>query len=360
MIIANKQDIVDIADIVRFKAGLIDKMTLNEIANVINEYMPVYSSEEENSNYLIFSSPEAFTVSVSEPGWDGTIEYSTNKKDWTTWDGSEISSASIEDKYIVYLRGIENTKITGSKYNDHAWTLTGSNISCLGNIENLLDYNMVQAGNQLFDMADYCYACMFDRCQSLVQAPTLPATSLADGCYYGMFFSCTGLITAPELPATSLADSCYYQMFSGCTGLTIAPELPATTLATSCYYRMFMRCTGLTIAPELPATILATSCYYQMFYNCTSLITIPALPATTLTDRCYYAMFRDCYAIKISSVQTETYTQAYRIPTSGNGVSKDTSLTDMLYSTGGAFTNTPEINTTYYLDSSCTIVGGDS
>ena len=119
-------------------------------------------------------------------------------------------------------------------------------------------------------------------------------------------------------------------MFKGCTSLTQASALPATTLALYCYRSMFQGCTVLTQAPVLPATTLAENCYYEMFYNCTSL--------------------------KLSSTKTGEYIQEYRIPSSGEGVTALNALLDMFSSTGGTFTGTSTINTTYYLSSDNMIV----
>ena len=119
---------------------------------------------------------------------------------------------------------------------------------------------------------------------------------------------------------------------------------------------MFYNCTSLASASALPATTLANMCYYSMFYGCTGLTTAPALPATTLTGSCYENMFYGCTKLKLSATQTGSYTKAYRIPTSGTGVVATDALTNMFNTTGGTFTGTPEINTTYYLDASNTIV----
>lgn len=231
-------------------------------------------------------------------------------------------------------------------------------------------------------LADECYIRMFRNCTGLTTPPALPATTLAAGCYGGVFEGCTSLTSAPDLPATTLAKDCYTYMFLGCTGLTSAPTLPATTLAYNCYYGMFKdcknlvtaptlsattldiqcyslmfyNCTSLASAPALPATTLANMCYYSMFYGCTGLTTAPALPATTLTGSCYENMFYGCTKLKLSAAQTGSYTKAYRIPTSGAGVVATDALTNMFNTTGGTFTGTPEINTTYYLDASNTIV----
>ena len=351
--------------------------------------------------YLSFIGNEDFTLKTynTTKNWDGTLEYSTNGSTWNTWDGTEISSSGNK----LYLRGTGNTKITGnSNSHDYRFVFTGTDtlkIACKGNIENLLDYETVSAGGhptmaeycyqhmfkdctslttapelpdttlnyhcyeRMFDgctsltkapelpattLFNYCYQAMFYGCTSLTTAPALPATTLGFQCYANMFYGCTSLTTAPALPATTLGKYCYQAMFYGCTSLTTAPELPATTLGTRCYQNMFKDCTSLTTAPELPATTLPEYCYQAMFDGCTSLTTIPALPATTLSKYCYQAMFYGCSSIKLSTTQTGDYQTAYRIPTSGTGTTATDAMKDMFTSTGGTFTGTPDINTTYY------------
>lgn len=334
-------------------------------------------------SYLTFSSPNIFTLAVGDATkhWDGTLEYFASNKTWTVWDGTTTLSAVDNDgEYVLYLRGTGNTVITGNSDN-YKWVLTGSDISCSGNIETLLDYATVESGAHS-TMASYCYSYMFSSCTSLIQAPALPATTLTNYCYrgmfngctsltnapalpatvlksycyYSMFQNCTSLTKAPALPATTLAMGCYYSMFSSCTSLAQAPALPATTLAEDCYYNMFRDCTGLTQAPALPATTLTNYCYYYMFANCTSLAQAPALPATTLATKSYYRMFSGCTSLKLSSSKTDEYMQEYRIPSSGTGTTATDALTNMFTSTGGTFTGTPEINTTYYLSSDNMVV----
>ena len=197
-------------------------------------------------------------------------------------------------------------------------------------------------------LAGSCYESMFRGCTSLISTPELPATTLAENCYNAMFQGCASLISTPELPATTLADNCYIYMFHGCTSLITAPALPATTLVSSCYAYMFSGCTALTTAPALPATTLAVGCYGAMFYGCISLTTVPELPATTLANYCYDNMFYGCTKIKLSTTQTGEYQTAYRIPKSGTGTTANNALNAMFANTGGSFTGTPSINTTYY------------
>ena len=62
-------------------------------------------------------------------------------------------------------------------------------------------------------------------------------------------------------------------------------------------------------------------------------------------------MFSGCTSLKLSATKTEEYTIKYRTPMSGEGTTATGALTDMFGGTGGTFTGTPEINTTYYLSS---------
>jgi hypothetical protein len=63
---------------------------------------------------------------------------------------------------------------------------------------------------------------------------------------------------------------------------------------------------------------------------------------------CYHYMFYDCESLKLSSEQNEEYVTPYRIPTTGEGTAEYNALSSMFYGTGGTFTGTPKINTTYY------------
>ena len=335
--------------------SIVSRESVAPVVKINPKYLPI-SFKPSGGSYLIFSSANSFTLSVKNlsKNWDGTLEYFTSDGAWTVWDGTKALVANAnEGEYALYLRGTENTVITGN--NGGSWHFNGTDIKCIGNIENLLDYATVESGAHP-NMSDHCYANMFEGCASLTQAPELPATTLAEYCYSFMFNGCTNLTQAPALPATTLAAYCYARMFQDCTNLTRAPELPATTLAVHCYSFMFDRCTNLTRSPALPATTLAGYCYYCMFRDCTNLTQAPALPATTLAAYCYSSMFECCTNLKLSSTKTDEYTQEYRIPFSGNGTTASNALRDIFASTGGTSTGTPSINTTYYLSSDNMVV----
>lgn len=132
----------DIADAIRETTGDTDLIIADDFPDVIRDSLQV-------KPYLTFKSPNSFTLKVNNTtkNWDGTLEYSTNASTWTTWNGTTtLSSATSGSSNVLYLRGTGNTRITGNNTN-YKWVLTGTDIKCSGNIENLLDYTTVTSGN---------------------------------------------------------------------------------------------------------------------------------------------------------------------------------------------------------------------
>ena len=256
--------------------------------------------ESKYKPYLTFISPYAFTVSVSTPGWDGTMEYSTDATTWTAWGGSAITSAiGVNDDagyYVVYLRGTGNTVFVGGTVESATgFTLDGMSIQCKGNIEMLLDYATAEAGGH---------------------------PSMGIKCFYNLFENCTALVAPPELPAIDLSEKCYASMFYGCSHLVAAPKLPAQTIPSMAYYAMFSSCSSLVYLPVINATSGGS------------------LPCSN--------MFASCQKIKLPTETDDEYVQPYKLSVdNNNGMFKDT---------GGAFTGTPTINTTYYVSNTNIVV----
>ena len=294
--------------------------------------------------YLEFSSPSEFTLKFGfsgQKGWDGLMEYSTNLSDWIEWDSSLINS--INGK--LYLRGTGNTTVSNLGPTQTSFVFEGENISCIGRIDTLLDYQTVLDGGEPV-MSHYCCARLFKGCTALVQAPELPATTLSDYCYESMFDGCVLLKASPKLPAITLKYMCYNGMFYGCTGLIQGSELPAVILEPGCYGSMYENCTSLVVAPKLLATTSKNS-YGYMFYGCTSLTTISSLAMITLGPRECWSMFGDCTSLKISETQDDEY--KYPIIFAPEGATPVGAWNrGMLSGTGGTFTGDPEIGVTYY------------
>jgi hypothetical protein len=340
------------------------------VANADTTATPKSPTPPAPSAYITFSSANAFTIKPQAASWNGTLEYSTDTTNWAlfTTAGAAADNGS-GGNYRLYLRGANNTQITGSGVD--GWTISAptGTVACSGNIETLLDYATVTNGSHPA-MANYCFAKLFYGCAALNSAPALPATNLTIGCYNLLFYDCTGLLGAPELPAMTMAGECYGSMFRGCTSLTNTPNLPATTLAPFCYYAMFSGCVSLTETPVLPAMTMMMGCYSIMFSGCTSLTETPALSAMTLADYCYDSMFRDCTGLtRLPTLPATNLTEdCYRymftdctgivlneagpgtpwgIPAGAQAAANWNQF--MLNGTGGDFTDDPVIGVTYYL-----------
>lgn len=95
------------------------------------------------------------------------------------------------------------------------------------------------------------------------------------------------------------------------------------------------------------------SCFHNMFCSfkgSMALISLPDFPAVTLSQSCYDRMFLGQKGIRVSETMIGNYSVPFRIPFAGDAISAPTATGDMFYGTGGTFTGTPEINKTYYLD----------
>lgn len=343
---------------------------LGNSINEVKEYVEGVPERVETleklikQHYITFSSDQPFTLSSSVTGsvaWPGNLEYRTDDSVWTVWDRASAITAvqggeDHNNEYRIYLRGKGNKTICGNTNyggKGNKFVLTGDgDIHCSGNIENLLDYEITRDGDHP-PMGDYCFYHLFKDCTNLVSAPELPGIYLANSCYQGMFEGCTSLTQAPELPATKLFGYCYQEMFKGCTSLTKAPALPATSVSSGGYKYMFSGCTGLLLPPALPATSVTSDGYNGMFMGCSSMARLPKLHITGIGMDSCVDMFYGCSLIKISNTETdEEYRYAWRIPTEGTIPDMDWPSsgwsTDMFKFTGGTFTGSPNIHTTYY------------
>lgn len=299
------------------------------------------------TNCIIFSASSAFTLATSSGAktWNGTMQWSNGGDDWATWSGTTtLSSAAKSGTHYLYLRGLNNTVVSGGT----KFVIGGAEyaVSCDGNIETLLNYNTVAAGNHP-TMAAECFNKMFSGNKSLIKAPTLPGTTLANYCYAEMFYG-TNITVSPALPATATAPYCYYGMFTNCTNLRTANAISATSIGQRSCAGMFEGCTSLVTAPRMSFTSIGEYGCYYMFYGCTSLRYIPVLRPTTLAQYCYTNMFMGC-GVKVGTTYSTNYRNSYKIPYSGTiSTVPEGAVTGMFNGTSGTFTGTPEVNTIYY------------
>ena len=259
-------------------------------------------------NCVTFSSASSFDLSIigSVKLWDGTIEYSTDRSTWQTWNGlTTLSSASVDGVHKLFVRGYGNTQITGPNVasNSGAWHFSGSGISISGDIRDLMDYTTNPT------VGDYAYARLFGW-----KAPGDSAITDA-----------SGLVMSGPLST----DHCCYSLFTRCYGLVKPPKFPTTgTLGASCIEWAFW--------PDPDNS------------GDGSLEVLPAIYATVFNDYACFNMLNSQALIKISSTQTGDYQTPYRVPIDGTGSVGTDSLTNYFNGTGGTYTDAPVVNTTYY------------
>ena len=274
-----------------------------------NEYF--YIENKYNGTNKIYLKTQTSYSKPDTGEFAKTIQYSKDKKTWTTIDlnyeytvgGSPLTTVtnltlSLNKGEKVYFRNDNGYFCYMGSVGRHSHMFSSDeNIKVGGNIKSLLNYKDMN-GTKL---KKGCFNNMFSGAEYLSDAKNLILndTNLADSCYYSLFENCHSLTNTPVLPATTLARKCYLQMFKG-TAITKAPKLPATKLAPYCYKNLFENCQSLTSASELPATTMVEGCYQGMFNSCKNLTTAPTLPAKKLATYSYRYMFTNCS--KLNSV----------------------------------------------------------
>ena len=292
----------------------------NGLAKFTSNIKAYLQNKLHNTEFFItLSSPNSFTLETysNSKCWDGTIEYSTDKTTWTTWNGETISS-SLDGK--LYLRGTQNTYLTNS--GTDKFIITGSDVSMSGNIENLLDYPSVELGNH---------------------------PPVATFCYENMFALSTALIDVSELKISyNTGNWCCAGMFIGCQNLVYPAENTGIFADVGAYYGMYANCTSLVRPVKLVETTISDGSFEAMYAGCVNLEKLPKFKNIKLEEDCYREMFASCTKIKVSQTQTGEYTNEFVVSGIDDYGGYVAFTENMLYDTGGTFTGDPVINTTYY------------
>lgn len=252
-----------------------------------NVYVPI-------GDYLLFENIDTLIKPVGNGWYNGVTEWSADGETWHIWSNTTTIRSGADKK--LYVRGYNNTS-RGSI--PSGLSGTGANIKVSGNVENLIDYQQVASGNNA-PLFENCFRLLFSEFSNLydVSGLVLPSQPLPKWACSAMFYHCVALIKPASLK-----------------GLTFGGE--------GCLEYMYSRCSAMEYLPEFPTNVLKGTC-------------------------CQY-LFNECTKIRVSATQSSTYKNAYRIPASGTIASTPYhALESMFANTGGTFTGTPTINTTYY------------
>lgn len=261
------------------------------------------------TNFLEFVSDNSFTMSATKL-WDGTIEYN-NGNGWTTWTGSSVAPTIMDGKYRIYFRGSNNTYIMGTNGSQsNAWKITGSNVECNGNLDNLLDYNTAKEGN-IPTRAAYCFYHMFDSCEALVKIPALgkaystPVTNLnrtaPNYCFAYMFYGCSNILEPADLVYYGAGNYSYMAMYQNCIKLTKGIEFRNGDAGEYAYSHMFYGCSNLGEVKSF-GTPTGKYIFYRTYSHCNSIKIIPDIVynrgLTSKNNNPFRETFSSCLGLK--------------------------------------------------------------
>lgn len=299
-----------------------------------------YSDVGDGDTYVTFTGTQPFVVRMPKKYWEGTIEYSTDLKTWTTWTCANVYSTTENSDYKLYFRGSDNTYVTGNVAGSYSngFVVTGLDdsttftFSVSGDLMTLLDYKKTSRGEiptadawcfaymfygqnittcsdiKLDPIPYYGCAYMFYNCTKLESAPNIYVDTLGDGGCYAMFAGCTALLGTGILQFTKVGDSGAYRMYDGCSALKYIRMSGESIKATRySFANMFNECTGLTdgvpveihLAGYTGATTDELSYTCQgMFSGCTSLTTTPSFYIHSGTaNATFYCLFKNCTSL---------------------------------------------------------------
>ena len=238
----------------------------------------------ELPDYLCFTdvSGSSNTLTLTKNGNAPTVslEYSTDKVNWTTWtENNGVRTYIIPANGKVYLRG-DNTAFGYSQNNTdyHNFSSTG-NVNTSGDLMTIIDKT-----GQTKTIETAAFKLLFINWTTLITAPSISATTVGENGMNNMFYGCSNLVSTPSMTISSInGGGACNNMFNGCSSLTDTSglKLNATSLPNGAYKQMFRGCSNLVTPPEIMATSLSdgsgntqNGSLAYMFYGCSKLNTI--------------------------------------------------------------------------------------
>lgn len=204
-----------------------------QVQSIYDNTNQVLLWEKPAPNYFYFEdrSGAANSISITKTGEQAewlSLEYSTDKETWTSWDFSQNIPLAANGK--VYLRGNNTYGFGMDNVNYHTFNCTG-NYALGGNIWSVMSDNVSSIpprfGSRTFQNSTTLVDC------SQLSIPNLPVHSVP---FTWMFASCTNLTSVMDsIPVTyssqdqSGANSEFYQMFIRNANQLNFPRFPNVT-----------------------------------------------------------------------------------------------------------------------------------
>ena len=162
------------------------------------------------TQFLTITSEGPATLSLDNFGDNAPILYhSSDKSVWWKWN---YTALPVSADAPLYLCGENPDGISHSDIRYSNFVMTGSGpVRMEGSLMSLLDYDDAVT---VIPCA-WCFYSLFQGCEPLMKAPTLPATHLSDHCYQALFKGCI-LLNYLRCTATDIqAEGCVDDWMSG-------------------------------------------------------------------------------------------------------------------------------------------------
>lgn len=209
------------------KDAKIGGTSVKEIKNALTQTV-LWRKGEPNYFYFEDRSGAANSISIAKTGDQAewlSLEYSTDKNTWTTWDFSQTLTLPANGR--VYLRGNNTYGFGANSANYHTFDCTG-NYALGGNIWSVMSDNVSVIPDRFGSRTFQGSTTLVDI--SNLSIPNMPIGTVT---FTWMFAGCTNLTTAMEnIPVTyhnqaGLADnSHFYMLFNASNKLSNFPKFP--------------------------------------------------------------------------------------------------------------------------------------
>lgn len=217
---------------------------------------PDIGGSNYSKQYLTFEALEAGTFTLTIPSALTTSSYSNisysidNGDTWTTTSNVAnteviVTTPTIPAKGKVIWMGTGSQLGNSSSYSNFTSTgkfnVYGNLLSLFRNI-NFANYTAIGTGGRV----DYYARHLFYNNQNIISAKNMIfPINYGLSCMSGTFNGCSNLIEAPSIPASTVYQSSQESMFRNCTSLVKAPELAASSIGARSYWSMFYGCSKL-------------------------------------------------------------------------------------------------------------------
>lgn len=281
------------------------------------------------NNYFYIEALEDDTQISIYRGYQTSIDYSTDKYNWTTigeYNSMTISLPTTGDK--VYFRNSSSYNwwnLGGCSYNDNNCISTNSGTIKAGGCLSTLCYSTSKP-NQVIGYNTWCYngpcgfGYLFNNNQGLIDASDIIFDISQNDrdyeTYKGMFYNCSNLQYAPTDLAniTSVTSAFDFTMaFYECASLTSLDFSGLTVIdGSSTFNQICYNCVSLTsIDFSNLAEVHYSGNFTYAFYGCTSLTSVDFSNLTVVDNPSFQYTFQNCTNLAEMKIGVNTWSTDY-------------------------------------------------